>query len=144
MNASKAQSVSSLFLPISSPQLTAAAAGNFTYVNLRSLGGIDVAVAPGRRHYRHSLFTLTFFILLLWRHWLLWARLLNFCSSPIELTIDVIALPTPWPASTWTSAVVCATIGCLYTYGLPLRLWPASTPTVIVIVHFLFKRNFYF
>jgi hypothetical protein len=46
---------------------------------------------------------------------------------------------------------------CLYTYGLPLRLHPASTPTVssthhlhhitviivIVIVHFLFKRNFY-
>jgi hypothetical protein len=76
--------------------------------------------------------------------------------------MDVIALPTPWPASTWTSAVVChqpaAAIGCLYTYSLPLRLRPASTPTVflshhlhqitaiivIVIVHFLFKQNFYF
>jgi hypothetical protein len=54
-----------------------------------------------------------------------------------------------WPAATAT--------GCLYAYGLPLRLRPASTPTVylshhlyhitiiivIIIVHFLFKQNFY-
>jgi hypothetical protein len=58
-----------------------------------------------------------------------------------------------WPALTWTSAAGCCRYCCLYAYGLPLQ--PASTPTaclphqlhhiavIIVIVHFLFKRNVY-
>ncbi len=58
--------------------------------------------------------------------------------------------PTPWPAVTRTSAVkrrrLAAVIGCLYVYGLPLRLPFISIINVIiviVIVHPLFKWNFY-
>jgi hypothetical protein len=71
--------------------------------------------------------------------------------------MDVIALPPP------LYATGLPPLGCLYTYSLPLRLRPASTPMaclyayglpsyhphhitiiiVIVIVHFLFKRNVY-
>jgi hypothetical protein len=69
-------------------------------------------------------------------------------------------LPLPLAASTSTACLYGlplqpASTACLY--SLPLRLRPASTPTVclsqhlhhitviivIVIVHFLFKRNIY-
>jgi hypothetical protein len=53
--------VKSLSLPILSPQLTAAA-GNYAYVNLRLLGEIDVAVAPGGR--QHRPFFSTFYLFL--------------------------------------------------------------------------------
>jgi hypothetical protein len=59
VNASKAWTIKSLSLPISSPQLTAAA-GNYAYVDLRLLGEIDVAVAPGGRQHHPFLFTLTY------------------------------------------------------------------------------------
>jgi hypothetical protein len=47
--------------------------------------------------------------------------------------MDVIVSPTLFPISMWTSADIrrwlAATIGCVYAYGLPLRLRPASMPT---------------
>jgi hypothetical protein len=59
VNASKAWTIKSLSLPMSSPQLTAAA-GNYAYINLRLLGEIDVAVAPGGCQHRPFFFTLTY------------------------------------------------------------------------------------
>jgi hypothetical protein len=60
---------------------------------------------------------LPLFTLLFWGHWRLWARLLNFNSTPLESSMDVIAP------------------GCLYAYGLPLRLRPASTPTACLYAY---------
>jgi membrane-associated HD superfamily phosphohydrolase len=62
-------------------------------------------------------------------------------------------LPTPWPASTWSSAVIrrqpAAAIGCFYAHSLPRRLRSAShlhhinVIIAIVIVHSLLKWNVY-
>jgi hypothetical protein len=96
-------------------------------------------------------------------HWRLWARLLNFYSSPLESPMDVFP-PTPSPVPTWISAVyfscpaasiwlhlrlrltstTCFSTTCFY--GLPLRpastaclyglsLPPASTPTACLYVY---------
>jgi hypothetical protein len=82
-------------LLILSPQLTAAAGDYaYAYVNLRLLGEIDVAVAPGGRQHRafFSTFYLFFFTFLSWGHWRLWTWLLNSYSSPPESPMD--GLPT--------------------------------------------------
>jgi hypothetical protein len=154
-------------LPISSPQLTAAA-GTYAYANLLFWEGqtspwhlADVIIASFF-HVDLPLFTFSS-----WGHWRLWARLLNFYSSLLESPMDVIFSPTPGlpqrghpllhAAGLLPLLAASTHTACLYANGLPLRLRPASTPTVcfsyqlhpitiiivIVIVHFLFKRNFY-
>jgi hypothetical protein len=66
----------------------------YAYVNLRLLGEIDVAVAPGGRQHRpfFATFYLFFFTFLYWGHWRLWTWLLNSYSSPPESPMD--GLPT--------------------------------------------------
>jgi hypothetical protein len=126
-------------LQISSPQLTAAA-GNYAYVNLR-FGLIDVAVAPGGRHHRRSLFML--------------------------ISLHSYALGTLAPLgqafkfsffSAWIAdgCHCSATVGarrrparpasmpmaCLYAYGL-LFIFIINVIIIIVIIHPLFKWNVY-
>jgi hypothetical protein len=59
--------------------------------------------------------------------------------------MDVIVSHTTFPVSMWTSADIrrqlAAAIGCLYAYGLPLRLRPASMPTACLYAT-LFKIFF--
>ncbi len=113
------------------------------------LGRTDVAVAPGGHHHRLPSSRWPLFILSPWGHWRLWARLLNYYSSPLESPMVVIVSPTLWPVSTWTSAAMrrqpaaalCywlplrlqpASMACLYTHGLPLRLRPAFLIFIIL------------
>ncbi len=109
VNASKAWIVTSLSLPISSPQLTATA-GNYAYVNLRLLGGIDVDVAPGRRHHRPLSFTLTYLFFYL-------------------LVLGTLAPLGQASKFLFFSAGIADGPHCFW---LPLRLWPASMPTAFL------------
>jgi hypothetical protein len=146
-------------LLILSPQLTAAAGDYaYAYVNLRLLGEIDVAVAPGGRQHRpfFSTFYLFFFTFLYWGHWRLWTWLLNSYSSPPESPMD--GLPTfrltcvPAYLRSGLPTFRLTYVPAYLRSGLPtFRLTYTSTasqPTwlivfTIITVHHQFKRNIY-
>ncbi len=119
MNASKAWTVISLSLPISSPQLTAAA-GNYAYVNLRLLGGIDVSVAPGRRHHCLFFFTMTY---------------CTFFHPLVLGTLAPLGQASKFLFFSLESPMYVIASGCFYVNGLPLCLRPSSTPTACLYAY---------